>query len=192
MAVQHSTITDPNIHEPKGVSSAAAGKVYVANGAGSGSWQYPAGYAHGEIYINAGATTQTLSVSSGYAKLNPTGEWTAGESAVMTLDPTNGEITLTEGGVYLINFWLQFSTAAIASGTTYNFKYAFNGTTAPRTLTVSKYSNSSDKLHISAAGLASATAGQKLSIYVGGDATSSGTIITPLEGGLSVVRLKEA
>jgi len=34
--VQHSALTDPNIHEPKGVSTAAAGKVYVANGAGSG------------------------------------------------------------------------------------------------------------------------------------------------------------
>lgn len=35
---EHSVITDPNIHEPKGVASAAAGRVYVADGAGSGSW----------------------------------------------------------------------------------------------------------------------------------------------------------
>lgn len=36
--VQHSSLTDPNIHEPKGVSSATANKVYMSNGAGSGSW----------------------------------------------------------------------------------------------------------------------------------------------------------
>ena len=37
--VEHVTITDPNIHEPKGVASASANQVYVADGAGSGSWE---------------------------------------------------------------------------------------------------------------------------------------------------------
>ena len=113
MAVQHKNITDPDIHEPKGVASAAVGKVYVSDGAGSGTWKYPSGYAHGEIYIDAGVTTQALSVGSGYAKLNPTGEWTAGVSSVITLSPSTGEITLTEAGNYMINFWCQFSTAAL-------------------------------------------------------------------------------
>ena len=36
--VNHSSLTDPLIHEPKGVASASAGKVYVANGSGSGAW----------------------------------------------------------------------------------------------------------------------------------------------------------
>ena len=36
--VQHSTLTDPNIHEPKGVASATANRVYMSNGSGSGSW----------------------------------------------------------------------------------------------------------------------------------------------------------
>lgn len=39
--VEHVTITDPEIHEPKGASSANSGEVYVANGAGSGSWTDP-------------------------------------------------------------------------------------------------------------------------------------------------------
>jgi len=38
MAVQHSTITDPNIHEPKGVATAAANTVYVSLGNGTGVW----------------------------------------------------------------------------------------------------------------------------------------------------------
>jgi hypothetical protein len=38
MSIQHSVITDPDIHEPKGVSTASLGEVYVADGAGSGDW----------------------------------------------------------------------------------------------------------------------------------------------------------
>lgn len=37
--VPHSTLTGAELHEPKGADSAATGTVYVANGAGSGSWQ---------------------------------------------------------------------------------------------------------------------------------------------------------
>ena len=36
--VNHSSLTDPYIHEPKGTATAAAGRVYVANGSGSGAW----------------------------------------------------------------------------------------------------------------------------------------------------------
>ena len=36
--VQHSTLTDPNLHEPKGISTAAANGVYLSNGSGSGAW----------------------------------------------------------------------------------------------------------------------------------------------------------
>lgn len=35
---EHNVITDPDIHEPKGVASASSGQVYVADGAGSGAW----------------------------------------------------------------------------------------------------------------------------------------------------------
>ena len=37
--VNHSSLTDPYLHEPKGVASASTGKVYVANGSGSGAWE---------------------------------------------------------------------------------------------------------------------------------------------------------
>lgn len=38
MAV-HSQLTGDDLHEPKGVESATAGELYVADGAGSGAWQ---------------------------------------------------------------------------------------------------------------------------------------------------------
>jgi hypothetical protein len=37
--VEHVDIVDPEIHEPKGVASASVDTVYVADGAGSGTWQ---------------------------------------------------------------------------------------------------------------------------------------------------------
>lgn len=36
--IEHSAVTDPYIHEPKGASTATAGQVYIADGAGSGNW----------------------------------------------------------------------------------------------------------------------------------------------------------
>lgn len=39
MAIQHADISDPYVHEPKGMSGAAQDTVYIANGAGSGNWQ---------------------------------------------------------------------------------------------------------------------------------------------------------
>lgn len=36
--VEHSSLTDPNLHEPKGVAAASAGEVYVADGSASGAW----------------------------------------------------------------------------------------------------------------------------------------------------------
>ena len=37
--VNHSALSDPYLHEPKGASTATAGDVYVADGAGSGTWE---------------------------------------------------------------------------------------------------------------------------------------------------------
>lgn len=36
--VAHSSLTGSDLHEPKGISSATTGQVYVANGSGSGAW----------------------------------------------------------------------------------------------------------------------------------------------------------
>lgn len=37
--VSHASLTGSQLHEPKGITSASNGTVYVADGAGSGSWQ---------------------------------------------------------------------------------------------------------------------------------------------------------
>lgn len=39
--IQHSALTGSDLHEPKGADTAAANTIYIANGAGSGSWGSP-------------------------------------------------------------------------------------------------------------------------------------------------------
>ena len=183
--IQHSALTDPNLHEPKGASTAASGKVYVANGSGSGAWQFIAGHAYGDLYITANTTTQTLSAASALAKLNPTGAWTANGYQNITPAAANGQFTVTQAGIYQLDFWIVFETAAIASGAAYNFHYAVNGTASTRKVYVKKTTNNVDTLHIASNGYVTLAANDILTIQVGGDGTSSSTAITAKEAGFS-------
>ena len=194
--VQHGSLSDSDgIHEPKGCGSLTggasdAGKVYVSDGAGSGAWtDHDSLSDFGEIYIAGGSTAFALAAASAYTKLNPTGEWTGGEFQDVTLDATNGEIDLDTAGTYLVAFWSSFDTAALVANVQYYFKYALDGTPGSRIVSVQKNTGNVDHLHVSAAGIVTATAGQTLSIHVAGDGTSSSTNITVTDAGLSVVRI---
>ena len=51
--IEHSALSAAELHEPKGASSATEGRVYVADGLGSGFWHYlPTGWGY---YADAGA-----------------------------------------------------------------------------------------------------------------------------------------
>ena len=215
MTIQHNLITGSDLHEPKGADTAAVDKVYVSDGAGSGAWEYPiagidsassgevassdgagsvtwgpaAAASHAEIYITGGATTHTLAGASAYTLLNPGTEWTAGEVSNLTTTVANGSITLTQAGHYKISLHISFTTASIAAGTGYDFKYALDGAVATRKLMIEKHTAGADNITVSGAGLVLATAGQVLTIFVAGDGTSSGTLITPLEAGLTAIHL---
>ena len=184
--IQHRDITGDNIHEPKGASTALDGQVYRADGTGSGDWMFPAGHAYGELYIAGGVTSQTLPSSSNTAKLNPTGEWTTNGNSNVTLDATNGQITVLQAGEYSLDFWICFTTASLASGTKYYFHYAVNGTPSARKVILQKHTSGVDILTVSASGFTALAANDVVSMYVGGDGTSSSTAITPLEAGLSL------
>ena len=57
----HSSITDPYLHEPKGVSLASDGMVYMANGSGSGEWKY---LADGWGYYQHSSTGQVINTTA--------------------------------------------------------------------------------------------------------------------------------
>lgn len=190
--IQHSALSDPNIHEPKGVTTALAGQVYVADGSNSGTWSFPAGHAYGEIYITEGVTSQTLSAASAKAILNPTGEWTGNGNKNVTLTPASGTITVLAAGEYALNFWITFTTAAIAGGAKYRFYYAINGVTNTRNVFSAKSTNAAETHTLSASGIASLAVNDVVSIYVAGDATSSSTAIIPVEAGFNVQLIEPA
>lgn len=71
--IEHKDIVDPNVHEPKGASSASTGTVYKSNGAGSGTWSKVKG---SELDAESSTAGQVL-VSTGagsFAYSNPSNE----------------------------------------------------------------------------------------------------------------------
>lgn len=70
--VNHATLTDPNLHEPKGIAAAPAGQVYIADGAGSGNWKELARYVNGYIAFDAVTPAYQKSVTTGFTALDPT------------------------------------------------------------------------------------------------------------------------
>lgn len=70
--VNHNTLTDPYLHEPKGASTAAAGNVYVADGAGSGVWTQAHTYVNGYIAFDSTTPAYQHSVTTSFTVINPT------------------------------------------------------------------------------------------------------------------------
>jgi len=75
MAVEHDAITDPEIHEPKGVAAASSGQVYIADGSASGDWRY---IPHSSLYYDDIGTGTTLTGPTAYTLIGPV---TTGDSA---------------------------------------------------------------------------------------------------------------
>jgi len=68
MAVEHNNLTDPELHEPKGVASASEGQLYIADGAGGGVWDYYSPY--GNTHYTDLAAASTVSLTTSYAVMN--------------------------------------------------------------------------------------------------------------------------
>ena len=187
MAVEHTTITDPYIHEPKGVSTASDRQIYVADGAGSGDWKSSHLNVHGDIVVIDSSTATvvpaaadaTLSTDSDYRKV--TAGWTAGHVEGITFNVD--EIVVPVDGGYEVQFW-----ADILVPKNNNFvaiKYAINDTT-PYSLRkiVSQSTTVSDYLNMFGAGIVTPlSAGDTISIYIA--ATQADSLIVQ-EAGLLV------
>lgn len=70
--VNHSTLTDPYLHEPKGVASAQSGSIYVADGAGSGLWKIHHQVVGGYIAFDATTPAYTHACTTSDTQINPT------------------------------------------------------------------------------------------------------------------------
>ena len=70
--VNHSTLTDPFLHEPKGIAAAPAGQVYIADGSGSGDWKELSYYVNGYVAFDAATPAYQHAVTTSFTALNPT------------------------------------------------------------------------------------------------------------------------
>ena len=143
MSIEHSTITDPDRHEPKDISAAATGTVYVSNGAGSGVWSPITSSAFGGIGITDSATTvavttavdSTFQTDSDYVTLDTpiTFDVIAQEGVTVS----GNKFTITQAGTYFLSGYISFSSDT--NSTTIAVTYRINGTIQPaplRTLNV--------------------------------------------------------
>lgn len=88
MSIQHLNIPDAQIHESKGVATAANKATYVSLGTGTGVWRL---CAQGSCYFEGIATPYVLTYPAVYAKLAPT--TTAGGTGVNVTEGTNARVT---------------------------------------------------------------------------------------------------
>ena len=105
--VNHSSLTDPYLHEPKGVASALSGDVYMANGSGSGSWT-PA-HQHADAYLAFDSTTPAYvhAATTSFTVINPTLVSSSADGFTVSNSP-NARITYTGTRNLSANIHIQF------------------------------------------------------------------------------------
>jgi hypothetical protein len=108
--VAHKNLTGADLHEPKGADAAAANKVYVSNGAGSGTWQkltasqlettgnpFGAQLFHILDSVTSGTASQTLTSST----WNTRRFQTTLTNEITSASLASNQITLPAGTYYL-------------------------------------------------------------------------------------------
>lgn len=121
--INHSVLTDPHLHEPKGVAAASAGSVYVANGSGSGDWKQVHSYVNGYVDFDSTTPAYVHAVTTSFTPLNPTFNLGVVKSFTGASSP-NARLVFTGSVTQAIqcNFTFNFKQA---SGTDYNLEVVF-------------------------------------------------------------------
>lgn len=105
--VNHSTLTDPYLHEPKGVATASAGSLYYADGSGSGAWNHAHHYVGGYVDFDS-ASPESQAITTTFSALGPTFAL-AENSGFTALSSPNARIRYDEPEAMIAT--LSFSTS---------------------------------------------------------------------------------
>ena len=110
---EHSAITDPSIHEPKGAASATVGKVYVSDGAGSGVWTVD------NTHLILVVQMLDISTANSSWVVSPVAGTILNVSCVLqnAITSANANITLEIGGVAVTNGGISVAYSGSAAGT---------------------------------------------------------------------------
>lgn len=152
MTIEHKDITDAYLHEPKGVAAAVVNKVYVSDGAGSGTWQKVAiaqmdsaaatvnqlltangsggvtytTAPHGRVSFNNVSVPYTLTYPSTYTKIAAT--TTASGMAVSFTEGTTSRLTYTGTATSHAHIAVTLSVSqAVGANRDLRFKLYHNG-----------------------------------------------------------------
>lgn len=93
--IAHKNLTDPQLHEPKGISleTTLSGQVYVANGSGSGAWMNlpftAIDYTPVNVYPVVGYTTMQPIVQVDYTVLTPVTTGAVEDAGIAPEDPVD-------------------------------------------------------------------------------------------------------
>ena len=157
--MQHRDIPDGQRHEPKGISTATDGQVYVANGNGSGSWQDREIIAYGQLTTE----NKEYTISTGGTYVNVDG-LTAGLATNVTLNAAAGTLTTSVTAIYELSM-----NAVVASSVNQTrditFRFLVNNVAGSRTITTTSL-ESGEKLHVGGKQFVSLEAGDVLNIQI--------------------------
>ena len=189
---EHSTLTGASLHEPKGADTAAIREIFVADGAGSGTWQKSLLSSHGEMVIETSVTAtntsaaadSTLNTDTDYTKV--TAGWSAGHLLGVTFNAD--EIVVPVDGDYYIAFWADIKVPK--NNNFVGIKYAVNdGTPYSTRKLVSQSKTTNDFLNLAGMGMvASMAAGDTISVCI---ASSQADALIVQEAGLMCFLLHE-
>lgn len=140
--IQHNTLGDSELHEPKGVDSADKGTAYIADGTGTGSWKQ---VSNGWGFYDDASAAQSIGTSPTKLTINGLGsntnetklpdELTGSDSL---WDTTNSKITPTRNGdAYMLRLDLPVS-AKSGSPATLTIQLDIGGTASPTIVVVER------------------------------------------------------
>lgn len=124
---EHNTLSGTQLHEPKGAAAALAGEVYVANGAGSGSFQTPT-IPHQHAELSLGETTNNAvatSVPILDAYVPVLGTWVENHVHIMTTDILTGKLIVDTAGGHFVS--ADVSVISSRSNAILAFRFLVNG-----------------------------------------------------------------
>jgi hypothetical protein len=141
MATEHSTLPEAELHEPKGISAAAADTVYTADGVGGGSWTAQAGALFGDMDFTTNTLATTITTASptvgdgnavnlsGATLTTPGVLYTQGVVDTVAFENTgnNELLRVPTAGVYEVSLNASFSGGGGGAGNVYRFNFGING-----------------------------------------------------------------
>ena len=213
--IEQAGLTDPQVHEPKDISTATADTVYVADGfgvtgewtkltaeqldtsgglvgdvfsadgAGGGTWVSSGGANFGSAYFTANTTPTVVGALGTYVTLDP-GTWATTVTDSIPFD-TN-KFTIPEDGIYELSMCVSFAGAGGGAGDIYKMAFAVGGVAITASPKMRRQTGSTDIGSGSRSTYQSLSEGEEITILVQNETANRDPTFS--EGSFTIVLLK--